>query len=70
MNTSQRLSLVGSTILSGFATLEKGASASPQQREILEAAWPSEDEGITKLAHLSRILATGVMVEDAEDSLA
>lgn len=70
MNESQRLAIVGSTVRSGFSVMEKSASASPQQREVLEAAWPAEDSGMTKLAQLSSVLATGAMVEEAELSAA
>lgn len=69
MNSTQRLQLVGAALRSGFAVQEKSASAAPAQREILETAWPQEGDGITKLASLSRILATGLMVEEAEASL-
>lgn len=69
MNDSTRLSIVGAAVRSGFAVFEKSASAGEAQREILENAWPSPDEGITKLAHLSRVLASGLLVEEAEASL-
>ncbi len=49
--------------------MEKAASASPEQNEILDTAWPNaEREPLTKLATLSRILATGLMVEEAAAS--
>lgn len=70
MNESQRLQLVGATVRSGFAVFEKSASAAPAQQEVLSAGWPREEEGLTKLAHLSRILATGTLVEEAEASVA
>ena len=70
MNASQYLQLVGATVRSGAAVLEKSASAAPSQQEILAAGWPQEGEGITKKAELSRILATGLMVSEAEASLA
>jgi hypothetical protein len=69
MNSPQYLQLVGATLRSGFTVLEKSANAAPAQQDILQAAWPQEDENITKLASLSRILATGLMVEEAEASL-
>ena len=55
---------------SGFTVMEKSASAAPQQREILEAGWPQEGEQISKSASLARMLATGMLVEEAEQSLA
>ena len=70
MNDSQRLQLVGATVRSGFAVMEKSGSAAPQQQEILRAGWPSKDEQITKSARLARMLATGMLVEEAELSLA
>lgn len=66
MNESQRLQLVGAAVRSGFAVMEKSASAAPAQMEILAAAWPDEEEGITKKACLARILAAGSLVEEAE----
>jgi len=70
MNDSTRLALVGAAVRAGFTVMQKSASASPQQNEILGAAWPQEDEGITKRAYLSRILATGLLVDEADQSLA
>jgi len=46
--------------------MAKQASASPEQAEILEAAWPKE--GTTKLASLAQVIASGLMVEEAEAS--
>lgn len=69
MNDSQRLQLVGATVRSGFSVAEKSASAAPKQAEVLQAGWPSEDEGISKKAALARVLATGMVVEEAEMSL-
>lgn len=49
--------------------LEKSAAASPEQNEILNNAWPdAEREQLSKTAALSRILATALMVEEAEAS--
>ncbi len=70
MNDLQRLQLVGATVRSGFTTMEKAASSSPQQREILEAGWPRPEEGLTKLASLARMLATGMLIEEADQSIA
>ena len=70
MNDSQRLQLVGATVRSGFAVMQKSASAAPAQKEILEAGWPGKDEEITKRARLSRMIATGMLVEEAEMSQA
>ena len=69
MNSSQRLQLVGAALRSGFTVLEKTASAAPAQQELIEAGWPKHEEGITKLASLARIIATGLMIEEAEASL-
>jgi len=69
MNESQRLAIVGSTVRSGFSVMQKSASASPEQQEVLAAAWPTEESGMTKLATLASVLATGAMVEEAEQSL-
>jgi hypothetical protein len=48
--------------------MHKSASAGETQREVLEASWPTgaEEQGLTKRAELSQILATGMLVEEAE----
>jgi len=69
MNSNTRHSLVQSALFAGTAVMEKSANAAPAQLEILENAWPSEDEGITKKAQLSRVIATGILVEQAEASM-
>ena len=48
--------------------MSKSASASTEQQEILAAAWPAE--GTTKVAALAQVLASGLMVEEAEASTA
>lgn len=68
MNAITRHSLVSAAVASGLTVMEKSASASPEQAEVLQAAWPSDNGGQTKLASLSQILATGLMVEEAEAS--
>jgi len=50
--------------------MEKSASASLEQTEVLQAVWPPEEAPLTKLARLSHILSAGAMVEEAELSLA
>jgi hypothetical protein len=50
--------------------MQKSASASAPQAEILGAGWPAADEQITKKARLSRIIATGMIVEEGEAALA
>ena len=70
MNDLQRLQLVGATVRSGFTTMEKAASASPQQQEILATGWPRPEEDLTKLASLARMLGTGMMIEEADMSIA
>lgn len=70
MNDTQRLALVGAAVRSGYAVMEKSAAASDQQAEILGAGWPTEGEQITKKARLSRIIATGMIVEEGEAALA
>jgi hypothetical protein len=66
MNAPQYHSLVQAVVRSGFAAMEKSAFATPEQQEILQAGWPQDEEGLSKLASLSRVLATGLMVEEAE----
>lgn len=69
MNDTQRLQLVGAATRSGFAVLEKSASANSAQQEVLAAGWPSADEQISGSARLARVLGTGLMVEESEESL-
>lgn len=69
MKKSARIQLVNSAVLSGAIVMNKAASATPAQTEILEAAWPKAGENIEKRAALSRIIAAGAMVEEAEASL-
>lgn len=70
MNSAQRLSIVGASLRSSSVVLEKSAAAAPAQQEVIQAGWPQEGEQLTKLAALSRILATGLVIEEAEASLA
>jgi hypothetical protein len=63
MNATTRSNLVKAAVHSGFSVLEKKASGSPEQAEVLEGAWPNGET--TKLAALSQVLATGLMVEEA-----
>jgi|688.fasta_scaffold2857054_1 hypothetical protein len=68
MNSIIRHNLTKATLVAGSAVMTKSASASPEQSEILAAAWPAEET--TKLAALSQVLASGLMVEEAEASTA
>jgi len=68
MNDSQKLQLVGATLRAGDAVMVKSASAAPAQTSILEAGWPREDEQLSKVARLARMLGTGYLVEEAEAS--
>lgn len=70
MNDSTRLQLVGAALRSGSVVLEKSAYAGPAQQEVIQAGWPREGEDITKRASLARILATGLMIDEAEASRA
>lgn len=66
MNALTRSHLVKAALESSHAVLTKQASATPEQAEVLNGAWPSEET--TKLAALSQIIATGLMVEEAQAS--
>ena len=68
MNAIIRHNLTKAALVAGSAVMSKSASASPEQSEILAAAWPAEDT--TKLASLAQVLASGLMVEEAEASTA
>jgi hypothetical protein len=47
--------------------MEKSAAATPEQAEVLSAAWPDGSEQ-TKTASLAKMLAAGMLVEEAEAS--
>lgn len=66
MNAVTRSNLVKAAVHSGLTVIEKQASASPEQAQVLNEAWPSGET--TKLAALSQALATGLMVEEAAAS--
>lgn len=66
MNAVTRHSLVKACLVSGFSVMEKQASVTPEQSEVLAHAWPAENEGLSKLATLSKVIATGVMIEEAD----
>jgi len=70
MKAIARHSLVHASLTAGMAVMEKSASASPAQKQVLATVWPSEDENITKKAKLSRVIASGILVEEADISLA
>ena len=64
-----RHAIIAGAVRSGLNVVEKSASATPEQAQVLAVAWPAEGEGITKKATLARVLATGSMVMEAEQSL-
>jgi len=68
MHPTIRHNLTKAALRSGTAVMAKQASASPEQNEILAVAWPTEDT--TKIASLAQVLASGLMVEEAEASTA
>ena len=67
MNAITRHSLIKATVAAGSSVMDKSASASPEQAEVLNAAWPDGSEQ-TKMASLAKMLATGMLVEEAEAS--
>ncbi len=67
MNAITRHSLVKATVTAGLSVMEKSASSTPEQGEVLSAAWPDGSEQ-TKTAALAKMLATGMLVEEAEAS--
>ena len=67
MHPSIRHNLTKAALQAGSTVMAKQASASPEQTEILSAAWPTEET--TKVASLAQVLASGLMVEEAEASI-
>lgn len=59
-----RAQLVASVVQAGNAVMSKSASATEDQAELLEAVWPSEEEGLSKKAALAKILAAGELVSE------
>ena len=66
MTAAVRHSLVTSAVLASTVIVEKASSANKDQLEIIESVYPSPDQPMTKLAALSRLLATAQLVEDPE----
>lgn len=64
MTAAVRHSLVTSAVLASTTVVEKAASATPDQLEIIEAVYPNADQPMSKLAALSRLFATAALVED------
>jgi hypothetical protein len=67
MNAITRHSLTKATVTAGLSVMEKSAAATPEQAEVLSAAWPDGSEQ-TKTASLAKMLAAGMLVEEAEAS--
>ena len=65
-NASLHHTLVSRTVGAGFTTLEKSASAQSEVGEVINNAWPTAEEGLTKTATLARILAIGAVIERAD----
>jgi hypothetical protein len=69
MDAFTRHTLVKSAMISGLEVLEKSASASPQQYEVLDQVWPDGSrEQVSNMEALSRIYAGGLMVEESEQA--
>lgn len=63
MTSATRHNLVATTVLASNIVVEKAASASPDEREVIGAVFPSDSQETTKMAALARVLATADMVE-------
>lgn len=70
MTNLQRILITNAAARACNTVTTKAASVSQPQAEVLNAIWPAEHEYMDKVAALSRILAAGSMVEEAEVSLA
>jgi hypothetical protein len=70
MTASVRHSLVSAAVVASSIVVEKAAAANPDQLEVIQAVFPSDDKPMTKLAALSRVLATAQIVEDPEEAAA
>jgi hypothetical protein len=66
MTAAVRHALVTSAVLASTVVVEKAASATPDQLEVIESVYPNPEQPMTKLAALSRLLATAQLVEDPE----
>lgn len=66
MNAPLRHSLVAATVIATSTVVEKAASANQDQLQVLDSLFPKADQPMSKLAALSRILATADLVADEE----
>lgn len=65
MTAAVRHNLIASAVLASTVVVEKAAAANPDQLEVIQAIYPTaESAPMTKLAALSRVLATADIVED------
>lgn len=67
MTAAVRHSLVTAAVLASNVVVEKAAAANQDQLEVIQAVFPSDDKPMTKLAALSRVLATAQLVEDPQE---
>jgi hypothetical protein len=67
MSPAVRHSLVHEAVIAGRNVVEKSASATPAQREVIAAGLPDRRTvELSKRASLAHVLATGQMIEEAE----
>ena len=66
MKANVRHALVASTVVASAVVMEKAASATQDQVEVIQAVFPDGDQPMSKLAALSRVLATAQIVSDPE----
>lgn len=67
MSPSVRHNLVHEAVIAGRNVVEKSASATPAQRQVIAAGLPDQQTlQMSKRASLAHVLATGQMIEDSE----
>ncbi len=67
MNSAVRHALVTAAVVASNTVVEKAAAATPDQLEVIQAVFPRDDQPTTKMAALSRVLATAQIVEDPQE---
>jgi hypothetical protein len=65
-NAAIHHTLVQKAVRAGAVTLEKSANATDHVSDLINAAWPTAEDGLSKVASLARILSIGVSIEEAE----
>lgn len=67
MHAIDRHALTKAATIAGLTVTEKSAACTPAQLEVLQEVWPTSAE-TSKRAALARVLASGMLVEEGEET--